>query len=352
MLKYQEHIVSKNNEARVALKRLDELDGFASRTLFVVDENNKLVGSLTDGDIRRGLLNGNEISYSVELFMNKQYKFLKEAGDNIKLIKEYRKSFIQLVPLLDENHHIRQIVDLKEIKTLLPVSVLIMAGGKGERLKPFTDSVPKPMLKVGDKPILEHNIDRLISFGITDFFISVSYLKEHIMDYFRDGSSRGINIKYIEEDTPLGTLGALSLIDKIDYEDILVMNSDLLTNINFEDFFNFYRQENVGMALASIPYQVNIPYAVLETNHHKITDFAEKPTYTYYSNSGIYLMRFELKRFIGKGSFYNATDMMKQVLSDKEFALIHYPLLDYWLDIGRPVDFFKAQEDIKHINML
>jgi dTDP-glucose pyrophosphorylase len=352
MTKYNQHIIHHDQEARHALRILDNLGGFASRTLFVIDQNEIIIGAITDGDIRRGLLLGNEISQPVSNFMNTHFKFLYEFGDNVNLIKDYRKAGIELIPILTEHKKILEILDLKEIKTLLPVSAMIVAGGKGERMRPFTDLVPKPMLKVGNKPILEHNIDRLIMFGIKDIYISVKYLKEQIMNYFGDGSSKGVSIKYLEEDKPLGTLGAISSIESIVYDDILVMNSDLLTNIDFEDFFNFYQNNNASMALASIPYNINVPYAVLQTKDHTICSFTEKPTYTYYSNSGIYLFKFVLKKFIPKGSFYNATDLMSTVIGEENMQLIHYPLLGYWLDIGKPQDFMKAQEDIKHLNML
>jgi NDP-sugar pyrophosphorylase family protein len=233
---------------------------------------------------------------------------------------------------------------------MLPAAALIMAGGKGERLKPFTDTIPKPMLIVGDKPIIEHNIDRLISFGITEIFISVKYLKEQIMDYFGDGSTKGVSIKYIIEDTPLGTIGALSLIENIKHEDILVMNSDLLTNVDLEDFFEYYQSHSAEMAVASIPYVVNVPYAVLETNHHEVKSFIEKPSYTYYSNGGIYFLKFSLKSALKSNEFFDATDLMNFVIAKNQNALVHYPLLCYWLDIGKHQDYIKAQDDIKHLN--
>lgn len=352
MIKYQEHIIHGDKHARAALKVLDELPDNASRTVFVIDENKKMVGSITDGDIRRGLLNGLEISQPIALFMNKNFKFLHDGGDNVDLIKSFRKKDIHLVPLLDEDHRLLQILDLKKTKTILPVTAMIVAGGRGERLKPFTDQVPKPMLKVGDKPILEHNIDRLIAYGISDFYISVKYLKEQIMEYFGDGSAKDVRIQYIEENEPLGTLGALSLIDKIEQEDILVMNSDLLTNIDFEDFYNFYKTEQADMALASIPYVVSVPYAVLQTNEKEVASFIEKPTYTYYSNGGIYLLKSALKKHLPQGAFYNATDLMDKIILEDNCSLVHYPLLGYWLDIGKHQDYMKAQEDIKHFNFL
>lgn len=347
----KEHIVNVDAEARVALRALDLLKDFVSRTLFVVNNSHMLVGTLTDGDIRRGLLSGLEISQTIELFMNSNFKFLKSSQDNIAIIKEYKRNGIQLVPLIDDNFQLLEVIDLTKTKTLLPVTALIMAGGRGERLSPFTDTCPKPMLKVGNKPIIEHNIDRLIACGISEIFISVKYLKEQIMDYFGNGSSKGIKINYIEENVALGTLGALSMMENFSYQDLLVMNSDLLTNIDFEDFFSFYKECNACMVLASIPYVVNVPYAVLDTNGSSVRSFSEKPTYTYYSNGGIYLLKASLKKYVTKGSFYNATDMMDSLIHDEKHHLIHYPLLGYWLDIGKHQDFIKAQEDIKHINL-
>lgn len=350
MTKHQEHIMPEDTEAREALRTLDQLPDNVSRTLFIVDSKQILVGTLTDGDIRRGLLNGLEISFPISAFMNRRFKSIGTGGDHIEIIRKFRDSDIRLIPFVDDNLRITKILDLTKTKTILPAAALIMAGGRGERLKPFTDTIPKPMLKVGGKPILEHNIDRLISFGISDIYISVKYLKEQIVEYFGDGSAKGVSIKYIVEDEPLGTLGAFSFIEHIQHEDVLVMNSDLLTNIDFEDFYNFYKSSPCSMAVASIPYHVNVPYAVLQTNDHEVSSFIEKPTYTYYSNGGIYFIKFSLKELMMKGDFFNATDLMDKVIENKS-NLVHYPILGYWLDIGKPQDFMKAQEDIKHINL-
>ncbi len=352
MVNYQEHILFQNQEARAALRVLDTLSSSVSRTVFITDDEERMVGSLTDGDIRRGLLNGLEISHPISNFMNRSFKSIYEDTNYFENVKALRQNGFQLIPLLDKTGKIKQIIDLTTTRSILPVSALIMAGGRGERLKPFTDVTPKPMLMVGDKPIIEHNIDRLIAFGITEIFISVKYLKEKIMDYLGDGSAKGVSIKYLIEDEPLGTLGSLSLIDEIRHNDILVMNSDLLTNIDFEDFFQYYATHNAAMAIASIPYNVNIPYAVLETTQHNVKSFIEKPTYTYYSNGGIYLFKFSLRNKINEKAFFNATDLMELVIAETDIDLIHYPLLCYWLDIGKHQDYIKAQEDIKHLNFL
>jgi len=345
------HIISIASIAREALLALDKLPDHAKRTLFVIDKSNVLLGTLTDGDIRRGLLSGLEISDSIVKYLNGNYKYFLKGTDYTSKIKEFKSKEIFLVPVIEENKVLCDILDLRKIKSVLPLTALIMAGGRGERLKPLTDNTPKPMLKVGDKPILEHNIDRLIAFGVTDIYVSVKYLKEKIMDYFGDGSSKGVNIQYIVEDDPLGTLGSLAYIASSEHSDILVMNSDLLTNIDFKDFYSFYKESKSNMALASIPYKVNIPYAVLETTDSIVSSFSEKPTYTYYSNGGIYLIDFSLKGNIQKGQFYNATDLMDDIIQKDDLSLVHYPLLQYWLDIGKHQDFVKAQEDIKHIQL-
>jgi dTDP-glucose pyrophosphorylase len=348
MKEYNTHLIDSVCSAREALQKLEYLPDSASRTLFVTESSNLMIGTITDGDIRRGLLDGLEISQGIIQFMNKKFKYLTQDEDHLDKIRLFKKAAIDIVPVLDKDNKIINLIDLKRTKTLIPASALIMAGGRGERLRPFTDSIPKPMLLVGGKPIIEHNIDRLISFGINEIYISVNYLKEAIINYFGNGSEKGIIIKYIEEEQPLGTLGALTLVESFVHDDILVMNSDLLTNIDLEDFYRFYKDSQASMCLASIPYIVKIPYAVLETHHQVIKAFTEKPTYTYYSNGGIYLLKKQLKDKLRYNDFLNATDLMNLIISENG-VLTHYPLLNYWLDIGRYEDFIKAQEDVNHI---
>jgi dTDP-glucose pyrophosphorylase len=345
------HIININESARDALRKLSSMPDNSSLTLFVIDQNELLKGTVTDGDIRRGLLNNLEISQSIGLFMNSDFRFIKNSSYNSLMLKKFRIEGLSLIPILDNNNKLLEIIDLKKRKASLPITALLMAGGKGERLKPLTDKIPKPMLMIGDKPIIEHNIDRLISFGVKHFFISVRYLKESIINYLGDGSSKGVSISYIEETDPLGTIGAISKIEKIGHEDLLVMNSDILTNIDFEDFYTSYKLQNSEMMLASIPYVVAVPYAVLKTENQFVKNFEEKPNYTYYSNGGIYLMKFNLKNKLVKGQFCNATDLMEILIQEKDESLTHYPILGYWLDIGRHSDYMKAQDDIKHINL-
>ena len=351
MNKYSTHIINLEMPAREALRVISSLPDNSSLTLFVIDNAECLKGTVTDGDIRRGLLNGLEISEPISRFMFQDFRFIAKEYDNLKELKHFKNLGINLIPVLDSSRRLIEIIDLKKRKASLPITVFLMAGGRGERLRPLTDSLPKPMLIVGDKPIIEHNIDRLIDFGVTDFYISVRYLKNDIINYFGNGEKKGIKITYIQENDPLGTIGAISLIENIANEDILVMNSDLLTNIDFEDFYTTFKKYKSAMTIVSIPYVVAVPYAVLKTNNNFVNNFEEKPNYTYYSNGGIYLMNKKSKNKIPKGEYFNATDLMELLINEKSDALTHYPLLGYWLDIGRYSDFIKAQEDIKHLNL-
>lgn len=331
-----------------ALVRLNGLPTRDSLTLFVVDTNSILVGTLTDGDIRRALINNISLDSPIIQVMNVDFKFLKKGSYTLNEIDIFKKKEIELVPFVDENNRIIKIIDLTKIATVLPIDAVLMAGGEGKRLKPLTDSLPKPLLIIGDKPIIEHNIDRLISFGIDNICISVKYMADKIKDYFLDGSKKNISISYTEEINPVGTIGAVALINDFVHNEILVMNSDLLTNIDYEDFYRFFKSNNADMAIACIPYQVSLPYGIVETSAIKVTGIKEKPTYTYYSNAGIYLIKKEMFNYIPKNEHFNATDLI-EILIEKKHSVINYPILSYWLDIGKPDDFIKAQEDIKHL---
>lgn len=344
----KEHLIQVNETALVALERINNISSSRSLALFVLD-GEECVGTLTDGDIRRGLLKGNTLQTTLETFVNKNFQFLRDDEDYFDQLTILREKEITLIPVLDRKNKITDVINLSTSISKLPLSVLLMAGGFGSRLKPLTDDTPKPMLIVGEKPIIEHNIDRLIKYGIKEFYISVKYLKEQIIDYFGDGSAKGIKITYIEEGEPLGTIGALSKINAIANETLLVMNSDLLTDLNFESFYRDFIGSKCKMLVLSIPYNVNIPYAVLESEQNKVKSFIEKPTYTYYSNGGIYLLSFSVKNKIPSNTFYNATDLMEELI--QENVLSHYTHKGYWLDIGKPKDFEQSQFDIKKLNL-
>jgi NDP-sugar pyrophosphorylase family protein len=280
--------------------------------------------------------------------MNKNFKFIREDGYNIELIEKLKLRGIKIVPVLNKANKILRFVNLSQLKTILPVDAVIMAGGKGERLMPLTKDKPKPMLEISGKPILEHNIDLLSNYGIYNIYISVNYLRDQIKDHFENGSKKDININYIEEEKPLGTLGAIKLFKSYKNADILIMNSDVLTNINLTDFYLSFKENDAEMSIATTSYQVNVPYAVLETEDGHVKSFSEKPTYTYFSNAGIYLIKGSIIDEIPENEFYNATDLINMLIKTNR-VVITYPILGYWLDIGKHDDYLKAQVDFKHI---
>ena len=341
--KYTLHI---NASVIDALKKLNELPSLL--TVFIVDDTGKVIGTLTDGDIRRGLINGLKPEDKLDKYIFKDFKCLVDNQDNLIKLSEFRKKRIKAVPLLDNQGRLIKIYDFTKIKSILPIDAVIMAGGKGIRLRPLTEKTPKPLLKIGNKEIIAYNFDRLFKYGITNQHITVNYLANQIETYCNQ-YSKEIDFKIVHEPKPLGTAGALSLIDNFENDAILLMNSDLLTNLGYEDFYKTFKAEDADMIVASQSYETNLPYAVFETENRKIHSFKEKPTYTNYINAGIYLFKRELLQFIPKNKVYNATDFMEDVIKSGK-NIIHYPIRSYWLDIGNHKDFEKAQKDVSHIN--
>jgi dTDP-glucose pyrophosphorylase len=346
MRSYKEHLILSGSSIKKALATLNELSQDA--ILFVVDVDEKLIGSLTDGDIRRGLLNDFTIESLIDRIIQPNPRFIRKGNYDIHKIIEYREQDYRVIPVLDDKDVVVNVINFRYIKSYLPIDAVIMAGGRGQRLQPLTDFTPKPLLKVGDKPIMEHNLNRLAMFGIDDYWISVKYLGKQIEDHFGDGKQKNINIEYIWENEPLGTIGAVSQVVNFKHDYVLVTNSDLLTNMDYEQFFLEFIKKEADLAVLTIPYQVNIPYAVLETEKGEVKSFKEKPTYTYYSNGGIYLMRREMLAFIPQNTFFNATDLMEELVQ-KNKKIISYPFSGYWLDVGKHEDFEKAQNDINNI---
>lgn len=343
------HIIYKDESVRSALEKLDKLGSDA--ILFVCDDNKRLIGSLTDGDLRRGFINNLTFDDSILSFIQNKPISITRTNYTVDQLEDYRKRNFKIIPIVDDNGIVIDILNYRLQETIIPADGVLMAGGQGKRLMPLTEKTPKPLLVVGTKPIIEHNIDRLINVGIKNINLSINYLGSQLVDYFGDGSNKGARIEYLREEIPLGTIGSVLLANNFIYDDILVMNSDLLTNIDFTDFFRVFKESKADMAVATTSYHVDVPYAVLEVNSdNSVSALSEKPRYTYYSNAGIYFIKKELLDLIPKGLFYDITDLMDVLLSNGN-KIITYPITGYWLDIGKHDDFRKAQEDIKHIKL-
>lgn len=347
MRNYKEHLIVSGSSIKRALGQLNILSKDA--ILFVINSNNELIGSLTDGDIRRGLLNGISIDNPLNDIIQSNPKFIKKGDRDINKVIAYRDANFKILPVINKEGIIVNIINFRFLRSYLPVDAVIMAGGRGTRLQPLTDSTPKPLLKVGGKAIMEHNVDRLALFGIDDYWFSVNYLGEQIEAFFGNGKIKNLNINYVREDIPLGTVGAVSKINNFKHDYVLITNSDLLTNIDYEEFFLKFIKEEADLAVLSIPYKVSVPYAVLEVSDGEIKSFKEKPTYTYYSNGGVYLIKKEMLKYIPKNTFFNATDLIEELIKN-DLKVISFPFSGYWMDVGKHEDFEKAQLDTNNIN--
>ena len=345
MFDYKQHIIRPDETLSKALEALDKL--LFDKILFVVNHSGKLLGSITDGDIRRGLLKNKSLDTTLHNIYESSPKFLRSNLITPEILIQMREEGFNVLPIVDNEMRIIDIFSSNFYKSYLPIDAVIMAGGRGIRLAPLTDSIPKPLLKIGDKPIIQYNVDRLISFGVKDFWISVNYLKDQIKHHFNK-NEKHIKISFIEEEQPMGTIGALSKVDNFENSHILVANSDLLTNLDYENFYLDFINKDADISMVTIPYEVAIPYGIIEHKNNNVKRLVEKPNYTYYSNAGIYLIKREILHEIPRDQFFNATDLIEKMIKNKR-KVISYPFSGYWLDIGKPDDFKKANLELNSI---
>ena len=332
------------------LDALKALDGTSHdwQTLFVVDEAERMVGTLTDGDIRRGLIGGASLSTPVSEIMHTSFKFVRDAQYDAKLLKEFREKQIFFIPVLDNEDHVVKVCNLIKYRNFLPVDAVLMAGGKGERLRPLTEKTPKPMLPVGDKAIIDHNVDRLISFGIKHISVTVNYLGEQLEEHFRE-PRKEVQIQTVREPKFLGTIGSIKFVPEFFNDTVLVMNSDLFTNINYEDFYLHFKEHDADMSVAAVPYSVSIPYGILDIEDRRnIKGLIEKPTYDYYANAGIYLIKRSALAIIPDDTMFHSTDLLASIVA-KGGKVIRFPLNGTWIDIGNPQEYKRANELVKHL---
>lgn len=341
------HIIHKNIPLISALKVINTLMP-EPLVLFVVDDDGKMVGTLTDGDSRRALISGCTTESLVECIMHKNFKYVEFGiNDDVKSLRAIKQCGVTLLPVLDENRNIVDIINFEKNNTLLPVDAVLMAGGKGVRLRPLTETTPKPLLPVGGKSIIDYNIDSLMENGIKHISVTVNYLHEQIEEHFAEPVN-GVQIDCIKEPQFLGTIGATQFVTKFYNDVVLVMNSDLFTNIDYEDFYLHFKEHNADMSVAAVPYSISVPYGIFELEGRNIKGVKEKPVYNYFANAGIYLIKRELLENMPKNTFYNATDLMNDAVAAGK-TVIRYPITGYWLDIGSHEEYKKANELVKHI---
>jgi len=322
--------------------------------VLIVDEGRRLLGTISDGDVRRAILSSLDLDTPVTVLLER-----KKAGQYSKpitakvgttreeLLLLMRKFILREIPILDEDD---RIVDLIGMDDLVPVEPLllqavIMAGGFGSRLRPLTEDMPKPMLPVGGRPLMEVLLEQLRDSGIRNVNVTTHFRPEKITDYFGDGKNFGVELNYVNEESPLGTGGALGLMPRPS-EPLLVINGDVLTQVDFRAMYAFHQEYKADLTLAVRQYEFEVPYGVIECDGVFVKGIQEKPSFNYFVNAGIYLLQPDVYEYIPVGKRFNMTDLI-QWLMDAGKVVVSFPVREYWLDIGQHVDYAQAQKDVE-----
>ncbi len=322
-----------------AIKLLNEIK---IKLVLLVDKNNKLVGTITDGDIRRALLKNISTDSLCKNIMNDKPIIISKNNDNNaqQLLEKHNLP----LPIVDHQGKIYSICNL-ESSTLKKNNniIVIMAGGKGERLMPLTLNTPKPMLPINNKPIIHRIIDNAKKYGFKNICISVNYKCEQLINYFKNGEKYEVNITYLKEEEPLGTAGALSLLnsDKIS-DPIIVINGDVLTSVNISQLLEYHINTNKDITMCAANYDVVVPYGTVEVDGTTITDITEKPLKSYLVNAGIYVINPKILKNIKPNTKIDMTILIEKYISNKNVSI--YPLHEQWIDIGSHKDYEEAQK--------
>lgn len=342
VLSYKAAVVGPTATVKDALKAI-ESSGL--QIALVVDEDERLLGTVTDGDVRRGILNGVNFDSGVRDIMNRTPK-IAQLGSPDSAIRAIMTSHrIHQIPLIGPDGRlagVRLIDDLMEVPAQIDTPVILMAGGLGTRLRPLTETLPKPMIPVGGRPILENIISNFAAQGFHRFHISVNYLADLVRDHFGDGSAFGVNIQYLMEQERKGTAGALSLIDERPDQPVIVMNGDLLTTVNFRRMLDFHNENALVATMGVREYKIHVPYGVVDTDGHRITGLREKPIHTSLVNAGIYVLSPEAMAAIPSDRQYDMPDLFVD-LQGAGHEIGAFPLHEYWMDIGRLEDLERAR---------
>ena len=326
---------------------LSVIDSGAVKIALVMNDDNQLLGTLSDGDIRRGLLRKKTLNDTIEDIYSRNPVTAFKGHSSEELLRLCSMRRVSQLPIIDDD---KQIIDLffldEELSKEYKNTVVLMVGGLGKRLRPLTDNTPKPMLKVGGKPILQTIVEGFSKCGFANITMCLGYKSSVIQDFFQDGSRFGVNIDYIVEDQRMGTAGALTLLKKKPHESFFVMNGDLLTNVNFEQMLDFHGLNNSQATMCVREYEIEVPYGVVSIKGDNICSIKEKPIHSFFVNAGIYLLEPECIDLIPESEFYDMTSLFEQLIVENN-KTVSFPLQEYWLDIGNHSDFSKAQNDIK-----
>ena len=323
-----------------------QIDKTCFNVCLVVDCSEKLIATVTDGDVRRGIIKGITLDQPVSYIIKQNPTFVTAGTPREKIFKLMRSSTLRHIPVVDDQG---KLVGLETLASFVQYPkksnrVVLMAGGLGKRLRPLTNDVPKPMLPIGDKPILEIILEQFIEYGFEEFFLSVNYKAAKIEEHFSDGQKWGVNIGYIHEKDRLGTAGALSKLPKNNELPIIVMNGDLLTSINFSQLLDYHIEHKSAATMGVREYDFKVPYGVVDIHNNMIQHIKEKPIHRFFVNAGVYVFNPDVLQFIPKDAYFDMNDFFNKLVS-VEKRTVAFPVREYWLDIGQIDDYNRANSE-------
>jgi len=322
------------------------VDRGAAQIALVTDIEGKLLGVITDGDIRRAILRSESLESPAERIMCRDFRFLPDSSTEEEALALMRRETLHQIPVLDDQGRVVRLFLLEDlIKSKVRSNlVVIMAGGEGKRLRPLTQDCPKPMLRVSGKPLLEIILQQCVDAGFQDFYLSVNYLKEQIQDYFGDGARWNVKINYLEEDQPLGTGGALSLLPTRPTEPLLVLNGDVLTRVDYGRLLRFHQEHKSAATLCVREHATQIPYGVVRMDDLHVLTLEEKPVLSHYVNAGIYLLDPSLLDLVSRNQFFDMPQLLEKAMQHKQ-RVSAFPIHEYWLDVGHPETLERAHTE-------
>lgn len=328
------------------------IDQGVSGIALILDGEQRLLGTVTDGDVRRAMLMGMTLETQVSVLLSRKTGTIYPvpitapvSAQPEELIQLMKERVVRQIPLLDEAGRVVDLAVLDDhLRYLdLPLQAVIMAGGFGSRLRPLTDELPKPMLPINGRPIMERIVEQLRQAGIRKISVTTHYKPEKIVDHFGDGRRFGVNITYVNERFPLGTGGALGTMP-VPEEPLLVVNGDIFTQVNFRMLFEYHKEQKAEMTIAVQRYEMQVPYGVIECDGSRVVSLSEKPKMEFLVNAGIYLLEPAMLKFIPSNTYFDMTDLIQRVL-DENGMVVTFPIYEYWQDIGHHDDYAQAQDD-------
>jgi dTDP-glucose pyrophosphorylase/predicted transcriptional regulator len=342
-MKLDRFLISPN--ATIA-ESVEQLNTRSTQILLVVDSEKRLLGTVTDGDIRRAMLRKVEQSSTLSEIMQKAPLTARSDWSPQRAQSFMRARRIHQIPTVDDNGYVTGVFTEESFisQEQLPNVAVLMVGGLGKRLGALTENCPKPMLKIGGRPILETTIETLRDAGIRRFVLAVNYLSEQIETHFGDGANQGVSISYFHETQPLGTAGALRHIETLNESPLLVMNGDILTRVNYGHLLRYHHEGEACATMCVREFNQQIPFGVVELDGHKITGIREKPSSSFFVNSGIYVLNPESLHYLPASGPFDMPNLF-DLLREQQKTTLAYPISEYWADIGQPHDFVQAEND-------